>query len=389
MLTSVVLVAVLLLTACSGADDSSEPAGGKLLTAELLSSATPEQLRPAIATTFDPGAVRYGVEMFRITYRTGGPTTASALVVLPIDAPGPVPVAGYLHGTTIFRGQVASFADGPDRAAAALLASAGFVTVAPDYFGLGTGPGSHPYMVVEPTVTAAVDALSAGRELSVQRRIMLSDKAFLAGFSQGGAATMWVGRALENDAVPGLRPAGIASIAGPLDLLGAELPAAFDGRLEPKTANYYLSYLTYAYHGTYRLFDQVSRPFRAPYDTTLVPLLDGSHTDAEIVGALPATLDELFTPEHLAQLRNPTGQLRAALTVNDGACVNWVPPVPVRLYSGRLDTDVTADNSARCRASFAAHGADVDHIDLGPVNHTGTAVAAVPQVVAWFTELAR
>ncbi|ARX89309.1 hypothetical protein SMD44_08796 [Streptomyces alboflavus] len=50
-----------------------------------------------------------------------------------------------------------------DRATALLFASTGLAVSAPDYLGLGEGPGSHPYGHPKATVTAPVDGLRAAR----------------------------------------------------------------------------------------------------------------------------------------------------------------------------------------------------------------------------------
>ena len=52
-----------------------------------------------------------------------------------------------------------------------LFASAGYAAVAPDYLGLGTGPGLHPYMDLSSEVTASVDMLDAGRRYRRQDEV--------------------------------------------------------------------------------------------------------------------------------------------------------------------------------------------------------------------------
>lgn len=66
------------------------------------------------------------------------PTTASALIALRRNGNRTPRQAAWLHGTTGYRSAVA---DGNDRAAALLFASAGY---------LGPGPGHHPYVDARP-----------------------------------------------------------------------------------------------------------------------------------------------------------------------------------------------------------------------------------------------
>src|SRR4051812_12777655 len=103
--------------------------------------------------------VRYGVDAFRLTYATvgvgGAPTTATGLVVLPRTRAHRLRTVSYAHGT------MAARADAPSRsldslagASVLLFGGTGFATVAPDYLGLGYGPGRHPYMHAASEATA-------------------------------------------------------------------------------------------------------------------------------------------------------------------------------------------------------------------------------------------
>ena len=81
----------------------------------------------------DTTAVRNGVDIYLLTYRTPGvdgrPTTASALVVLPRSGARTLRPVAWLHGTRVFRGDTGSLSDNPDRAASVLFAASGYATV--------------------------------------------------------------------------------------------------------------------------------------------------------------------------------------------------------------------------------------------------------------------
>ena len=333
----------------------------------------------------DTTAARYGVDLYRMIYRTvgvdGRATTASALVVLPRGA-GRHKSVLWLHGTRAYRGYTATMADNLDRAAAVQFATAGHATVAPDYLGLGTGPGTHPYVVSRPTVTASLDALRAARGLGrLERRVLVT------GFSQGGQAAMLVSRALQFGADPYFRLGAVASISGPLDIRGAELPAAFDGRLDGPSAAFYLGYAMVAWNRVYHLWDSPAEAFRAPYDGMMDTLFDSEHPEEEIFAALPATPEDLFTPGFLAWLHAPDGVLADVLARNDDACRGWRPRVPVRLYTSTGDRDVTIANTLNCRDQLTASGGRATIVNLGELDHFTTGATAVPQVLAWFTSL--
>ena len=76
----------------------------------------------------------------------------------------------WQHGTSVYKAEAASVsADSSDRAAAYFFAAAGHVVSAPDYLGLGVGPGTHPYDHPDSAVTASVDALRAARSVPIEK----------------------------------------------------------------------------------------------------------------------------------------------------------------------------------------------------------------------------
>jgi hypothetical protein len=332
----------------------------------------------------DPAAARHGVTLYRITYRTGG-VTASALVALPRNDARRLPTVAWLHGTRAYRGYTGSMDDNLDRAAAVQFAAAGYATSAPDYLGLGEGPGHHPYMIARPTVTASIDALHATRELAARGGVRLDRDVAVTGFSQGGHAAMLVGRALQGDAY--FRAKAIASLNGPLDILGAELPAVFDGRLDGRSATFYLGYVMVSWHRQYGLWNSPSEAFRAPYDRTIEILFDGEHREEDIFAALPATPEELFTPSYIAKLKHPTGELRRVIAMNDQACRDWRPRVPVRLFTSTGDRDVAIANTENCAAQLAESGARARVVDLGDLDHFASGRTAVPLTLEWLNRL--
>jgi hypothetical protein len=103
------------------------------------------------------------------------------------------------------------------------------------------------------------------------------------------------------------------------------------------------------------------------------------------VAALPDTPQKLFTNDFLAKLANPTGPLSRVQAQNDDPC-DWRPSVPVRLYAGTADRDLVYANSQNCQDDLRANVArDARLINVGDVDHFGSAMAALPQILRWFT----
>jgi hypothetical protein len=359
---------------------------GALVSAVPIAQLTAAQLDAAAADF--PGTPRasYGATAYRLIYRTvdpdGRPTTASGLVVLPDGRRGALTVAEYLHGTTTTKADAASVSgESTDRIVTALFAGQGLVGVAPDYLGLGLGPGRHPYIDTRTETTASTDLLLAARSFAAKHGIALRHDVLVTGFSQGGRASLGVGRALTRGEAGPFRLGEIRAVAGPYDLLGEELPATFDGRVLPTTAAFYLAYFVTAWNRTVGLYDDPREAFQPPYAQTVEALFDGKHTEEQIIAGLPDAPGKLFTPEFAAKLEHPTGRFRRALLAADEICRDWTPRVPIHLYNGTEDTDVVPTNADACASSLRTRGADVTVHSMGAVNHFGTAFAAYPEIV--------
>ena len=375
------------------ATSGSHVARGVLVSAAPVARLTTAQLDAAAADFPGVPQSKFDVTAYRLIYRTidhnGRPTTASGIVVLPDGRRGALTVAEYLHGTNATKANAASVDDtSTDRLVTALFAGTGLVGVAPDYLGLGLGPGRPPYVDTKTETSASADMLLAARTFAAKHGVALKRDVLVTGFSQGGRASLAFGRALSRGEVGPFRLGALQAVAGPYDLLGTELPAAFDGGVAPPTAAYYLAYFTTAWNRTVGLYDDPREAFQEPYAKTVDGLFDGSHTDEEIVAGLPDSPDKLLTPEFAERLQHPTGRLLQALRAADQICHDWTPSVPIHLYSGTKDTDVVAANADSCATSLRARGADVTVHSMGAVDHTGTAFAAYPQIIGAFAHWA-
>ena len=350
---------------------------------------------------FDAGAVRYPVRTYQLVYRTvdprGRPATASGLLALPDgDGARQLRTVSFAHGTESDRDDAPSVSqpplttDGWAQAPALTYASAGFAAVAPDYLGLGVGPGLHPWMDVPSETTASLDMLRAARAFTPSAGRRLGRDVLLTGFSQGASAALGLGRALQGGADRHFRLAALAPISGAYNWRHAELPALLreDGTLNAKAAVVYTTYLLVAWNRLHHLYGSPSEVFRSPYDETVTGLFDGTHRGPDLFDGTPDAIGGLLTGPGRAMLEHPTGRLAAALAVVDGVCVDWTPRVPVRMYWAGGDREAAPANTAHCAADLRAHGVhptvvnvgdDASHVDSNP---RGTAGA-----VRWFLSL--
>ncbi|MFF3985612.1 hypothetical protein ACFY0B_13480 [Streptomyces sp. NPDC001797] len=151
---------------------------GTVVSVEHLQTLTARQAAAELAGdedgAWDTGAVRYGLDTFRIVYRTvdplGRPTTAGGLLALSRSGERRLRTVSFTHDTELFKGDVASVsAEVWDQAPALTYASAGFAAVLPDHLGMGLGPGPQAWMDVPSETTAALDMLRASRTVATRQ----------------------------------------------------------------------------------------------------------------------------------------------------------------------------------------------------------------------------
>ncbi|MEV5604615.1 lipase [Streptomyces sp. NPDC052299] len=379
------------------------PAGaagrGALLSAERLYTLdTPRAVTAELTGAgFDADTVRYGVAAYRLVYRTvdahGRPTTASGLVAVPLRTAPRLHAVSFAHGTGSHKddapsAQRAAFVSAPVIAHA----SAGAFAVAPDYLGMGTGPGLHPWMDIGSETTASLDMLRAARAFAPRTGHLLAREVLVTGFSQGASAALGLGRALQSGEDRWFRLGALAPVSGAYDFGGAELRALLAGELDAKSSVVYAAYTLVAFNRLHAVYADPGEVFRAPYAGTVEALFDGAHTGQQLMAGTPGTLDELLTPHGRALLAHPTGALDEALRTTDAVCADWAPRAPVRLYMATGDEQATTENTGRCHVQLAANGVHAPVVDLGAADyhgsrHLGSNVAATPRIVRWFAGL--
>jgi pimeloyl-ACP methyl ester carboxylesterase len=197
--------ALVLLVACSfGVEAAAAPPG-------TLVSSDPVVDTPA------------GAQAWRIRYWTtsdrGQPIEVTGMVVAPREAlpTRPRDVVAWTHGTSGVVERCAPSNSPQFFAATPGLTEAmkrGYVVVAPDYPGLGSGT-AHAYLGGVSAANATLDAVRAARGIAGAA----AGKRFVVwGESQGGHAALWTGQRARAYA-PDLNLLGVAAAAPPTDLV--------------------------------------------------------------------------------------------------------------------------------------------------------------------------
>jgi Secretory lipase len=381
---TVMLVSAARAAASTGAGGSR----GALVGATRLARLSPATIRRRLsADRIGTRQAQDPVVAYRILYRTvtpsGRPTLASGLIVVPQARTRYLHVIDYEHGTVLRYEAPSTDADSDASLVALLDASAGNLAVAPDYIGMGAGPGRSAYLDVAAETSASVDMLTAARSFAARRGLTVDPRVLVSGFSQGGPAALGLAHALQAGAAPGLRLGGLAAASGVYDLAGAELPAIVAHRLGATITNYNLTMFVLSWRALYHVFGP-NRMVFAPGVKPIVHLFTGHHSDEQIFRVLPNTLEAMFRPAFLHQLAHPTGQFAHALATNDGSC-RWHPNVAVALYASATDEAVAPLNTRHCAAQLRARGSDVHVISLGQTEHLVSGRIAAAKMLALLT----
>ena len=368
-LTPLLLAAA--LVACGGGDDDpatpeqppENSAPGALLSGSMVNTITPAQITQAFKDpeSYIQGGIvpRYSVSSYRLNYVTtdknGANVTASGLVSVPVKAAGArSPVLSYQHASTFRNNQAPSIkveAVEPPL----VLASLGYIVVSPDYVGFGASYGvEHPYLTSSPSSRAVIDMLSAAQTWRRQAGVVDNGQLFLAGYSEGGYATMAAHRAIHQQggelktqlqaAVPG---------AGPYDV-----QETLDEQL-----------------------DRVRKLF-----PPLALLIDPDHlSDASesVRNEVRRLLLRQMVPED-GDVRYQTlfmdrflADDKAGIAAEHSVHLGWAPSVPVYLFHGRGDLTVPYSAAESARDTLRAAGApdvtltdcttpDFGHLDCVP-----------------------
>lgn len=357
---------------------------GRLLSFTEVASMTRAQLQFFFTLAGFPVTPERDVRFIRLTYETvdahGLRTIASGALALPMGADMPLPLLSYQHGTVLERENVPSRLNLEGFLGVAF-ATSGYAAVLPDYLGLGDSPGPHPFLHAVSEATAVIDLLRATRTFCALDGIQLAPKLFLAGYSQGGHATLAALREMESRHADEFTVTACAAGAGSYDLSGTTANELLSGRPQPNP--YSFAYQLAAFRHVYGLPWFLAEP----YATTIPALMDGTHDEDEVNAAMPADPTFALAPGVREALINDQDHpLRVALRQND--LLNWTPKARLRLYHCSGDRDVVPANSVVAWEAFLSRGAAVELLDPAPAaGHGGCAEPTLLQVKDWFDVL--
>lgn len=337
-----------------------------LVTSTQLGSKTQSQLLSQFGVPF----IQYGVKYYRVTYTTHNLQsqldTVSGLLVVPNNTNKVFPRLVYQHGTSGSKLDVPSYTTSSGEGQVGLLLGGmGYVTLMPDYLGLGVSDGFHPYVHAASEASVAVDMLRAETEFEANNPVFTNQQLFITGYSQGGHAAMALHRSIELDPAAEFSVTAAAPLSGPYSISGV-----MRNLILTDAVYYYPAYIpntVLSYQTVYgNIFSQMTDVFKPAYADLITPFFNGTKSlntlNNQLITALIQNEGEcrpfkMFQDSAIALIQSdPNHPLNVALRDND-TYNNWTPQAPMRLFYCKADDQVPFMNSIVARDTLLATGA--------------------------------
>jgi len=357
ILTLLLLCGTLMVSATPPADFQNE---GKLVSYKLFRSYDKKGVAALWKEKGIPkfiAPVRYGVDIYEIVYMApwvdGTMIRASGLYFVPKAKPGEkLPVAVYHHGTQLER-QRESFDRSAQQGISFGLAADGYITLMPDYYGIGEGDKVHLYQHAWSEAMSTIYMLYAIEELNEIINVEHQPDLYLTGYSQGGHATMAAHKYIQELNDPRYKVVASSPMSGAYDMSGVQAEVMF----KPYTQPFYLPYLLVSYQHAYQAWDgDIYEVFRSPYDTIIPKYLEGTRTYGEFNKVLPEIPSEMLQPDLVAAFR-ANEEIPMISKIKENNLYEWVPEAPVLLCHCRGDEQVYYKNSEVAYEWMTRHGA--------------------------------
>lgn len=317
--------------------------------------------------------IPYSVQNYAITYTTtdafGQPDTATGLLCVPTVDTLVYPLAVYNHGTVNSRDEVLSVEGNQERFVAQAIAGSGFITLAPDYLGLGGSDGIHPYFHAATEASAGRDMLIAARAWLDEQETPRNEQVFVTGYSQGGHASMALHRLLE-ESTEGPSVTAAAHLSGSYIVRPPSVQALAVSEPNAGTLRFFLNQVI-AYETVYNLYGGIDQFFKEPYLTTVQRYI-AEEIDLEELGIQidmmirenNAVVGDIFVDQYVTDVLDMDPALFAAYEEN--TVLDWAPEQPTLLFACPGDDIVNPANSQIAFDTMTALGSTTVTLTFGP-----------------------
>lgn len=346
------------VTGCTPTSTDPQPGIDQyLVSSTTVATLTREQLATQAATVNPAYALllHQGIVAMKLVYKTknwdGSAIQASGLLIIP-NTTDAVPMISQQHGT-IFSDADAPSNFGPQSEAfqyASIFSSIGYIIACPDYIGFGESKGlPHTYEHRASLAQASLDMIRAAREyINSHPTIHWDSRLYMAGYSEGGFATMALYKKIQDEVPQELNLRGVSCGAGAYDktsFMKALLTQPSAGVAQWNRA---FLWVLLTYDQIYKLNRPLSFYFKEPY-------LADIQANRQLA-TLNVSFDQVLTDSFKAGILNGTDTAFLA-AVADNNIYDWKPQTSLQLYHGDADPQVYYLNSKNAYEAMEARGA--------------------------------
>lgn len=291
-----------------------------------------------------------GLKGYKITYYTKNENNAlvkaTGLLMYP-NVPFKLSTVVSDHGTTDSRYNVPSNFKGALTAGFVVELSYvlnGYILMAPDYVGMGSGDGVHPYVDYATEAGATIDFITAANKVLAQLNIKRYDEYFLAGYSQGAHAAMSTLKRLSISNPNNIKFKYAYMGDGPYDFSGVTLNKGILEKDFYPFTSFVANVVNSCNNTGYKTYNNdISEVISAEY-------LDkyNYHVVQDNGGLLwgPVIWRKLFTSSFVNDVTsNPNNKLRQCLKPKD--VYDWYNKTPMTLGHSTVDLAIPPENTSK------------------------------------------
>jgi pimeloyl-ACP methyl ester carboxylesterase len=379
------ILSLLLITfSCSDRDPAPVEQERKLIEATVVSKKTAGQLQLLAQLSggqIDPSVLKYDVTVYKVTYSTtykDSEIKASGLVIMPYSTTDRFPMLSVQHGT-IVEHSAAPSVQSPESYEILLysaLASSGFITAVPDYLGFGESKNIlHPYYVEKPMAESIADNVLAAANLADDKKIKFDERLFLAGYSEGGYATLAAHKYIEEHSLDHINLVASFPAAGGYDLTAMQ--KYFFG-LTTYSQPFYMAYVLKSYQEYYGFQSAVSDVFNEPYASKIGSLFNGSTSSGDINFALTNTIPDLIRSDIRTNISTDSKYEYLINAFRENSLTDWTPTKQIYFYHGDADETVPYNNSQLTFQKLLDNGTPQNLITFITLTGSTHSTGAVP-----------
>jgi Secretory lipase len=220
----------------------------------------------------------------------------------------------------------------------------GYILMAPDYVGMGSGDGVHPYVHYPTEASATIDFVTAANKVLAQQNVKRYDEYFLTGYSQGAHAAMSTLKKLSISNPNNLNFKYAYMGDGPYDFSGVTLQK---GVLE-KDVYPFTSFIA-------NVVNTCNKTGYQMYNSSISEVISTEYLDRynyhviQDNGGLlwgPLVWRTLFTNNFVNDvMNNQNNKLRQCLKSND--VYDWYNKTPMTLGHSTVDLAIHPENTSK------------------------------------------